>query len=76
MSCVIPPGQFPLWKGQTSMSRRRRRPQANPDLTATEALEMAETMSDGEAAQMFIAAEIMGVDYDEFLERLAKEHGA
>jgi hypothetical protein len=38
-------------------------------LTTTEALEMAETMSNGEAAQMAIAAEIMGLDYDDFLER-------
>ena len=56
------------------MSRKRHK-QRKPlvGLTANEALEMAEGMSTGEAAQMAIAADIMGLDYDDFIERLASE---
>jgi hypothetical protein len=42
---------------------------------ANEALALAETMSNGEAAQMAIAADLLGVDYDTFIEMLAKEAG-
>lgn len=46
-------------------------------MMAHEALELAETMSDGEGAQMAIAAEILGIEYDEFIDRLVNEaeHG-
>jgi hypothetical protein len=41
-------------------------------MTANDALEMAETMSNGEAAQMAIAAELLGVDYDELIKMLER----
>ena len=42
-------------------------------LTANEALDLAETMTNGEAAQMALAAELMGLDYDEFIDALIEE---
>jgi len=59
------------------MSRRRskRRQRREPLMKATEALAQAETMSHGEQAQMHIAAELMGVDYGDFIEALVKENG-
>jgi hypothetical protein len=43
-------------------------------MTAHEALELAETMTGGEAAAMYLASQLMGVDYEEFLDRLVGEH--
>lgn len=48
----------------------------NPYLTAHEALEMAEGMSDGEYAQLQIAADILGLAFGDFMDKLAKEHFA
>ncbi len=53
---------------------KRKYQQNNSHLTVDEALAQAETMSDGEAAQMLIAAQLMGLSYDDFLDVLATQH--
>lgn len=58
------------------MSKKRKRRDSTKhsiSMTAHEALELAETMSDGEYAQMAIAAELLGIEYDEFIDRLIGE---
>jgi hypothetical protein len=42
-------------------------------MTANQALEIAETMSNGEAAQLALAAELLGVSEAEFFDMLIEE---
>lgn len=43
--------------------------------TAIEALEEAETLITAEAAQLHLAAELAGMDFDDFMAALAAENG-
>jgi hypothetical protein len=48
------------------MNKRKRK----SNLSAIDALDLAESMSGGEAAQLAIAAELMGLQYDDFITEL------